>query len=132
MRIELQRIEGKRLSITGADNQLIIDDLASDGGPGDGWRPTELVLASLAGCMAGTMLSFAENEAIPVTDVRMVLEDTVAERPKRIAVITIKMLVSGDLTDRQLASLERVAAKCKIGNTLADSPEIAFTLERTT
>lgn len=132
MRVELERIEGKRLTIAGADTSLVIDDLSADGGPGDGWRPTELVLAALGGCMMGTMLSFATDQDIPVADVRMVLEDEVTGPPKRIGTITMTMLVGGDLTDRQIESLTRVASKCKIGNTLADSPNLTFELRRMT
>lgn len=109
---------------------MIIDDLSADGGPGDGWRPTELVLAALGGCMVGTMLSFAADQGIAVGDVRMVLEDEVASPPKRIGRINMTMFVGGDVTDRQLESLKRVASKCKIGNTLADSPDLTFDLRR--
>lgn len=131
MRVEINRVDGKRLSVTGADGQVIIDDLSADGGPGDGWRPTELVLAALGGCMIGTMLSFAADQDIPIGDVRMVLEDEVAGPPKRIGAIIMTMFVGGDVTDRQLASLERVAAKCKIGNTLATPPDVVFAMKRT-
>ena len=132
MRVELTRLEGKRLSIAGTDGHLIVDDLSPDGGPGDGWRPTELVLAALGGCMVGTMLSFAADQEIPVGDVRMVLEDEVAGPPKRIGVITMTMSITGDVSPRQLESLKRVASKCKIGNTLADSPRLVFKMELAT
>lgn len=130
MQVEVSRLSGKRLEVTGADGRMIIDDLSADGGPGDGWRPTELVLAALGGCMVGTMLSFAADQGIAVGDVRMVLEDEVASPPKRIGRINMTMFVGGDVTDRQLESLKRVASKCKIGNTLADSPDLTFDLRR--
>ena len=129
MKVEVTRLEGKRLSVTGTDGRLIVDDLSPDGGPGDGWRPTELVLAALGGCMVGTMLSFAADQEIPVGDVRMVLEDEVAGPPKRIGVIAMTMFIAGDVSPRQLESLKRVASKCKIGNTLADSPELVFDIK---
>lgn len=129
MHVEVTRLEGKRLSVTGTDGLLIIDDLSPEGGPGDGWRPTELVLAALGGCMVGTMLSFAADQQIPVDDVRMVLEDEVSGPPKRIGVISMTMFITGDVTPRQLESLQRVASKCKIGNTMADSPELVFEMK---
>ncbi len=129
MQVEVTRLEGKRLSVTGTDARLVIDDLTPDGGPGDGWRPTELVLGALGGCMVGTMLSFAADQEIPVGDVRMVLEDEVDGPPKRIGRITMTMVITGDVTSRQLESLKRVASKCKIGNTLADSPELVFEMK---
>jgi len=130
MRVEIARVAGKRLAVSGSDTELIVDNLAADGGPGDGWRSTELVLAGLGACMAGTMLDFAATQEIPVTDVKVVLSDEVVGPPQRVGSISVTMLVAGDVTDRQLESLERVAAKCKIGNTLANSPEVVFELSR--
>ncbi|MDH5504921.1 MAG: OsmC family protein [Acidimicrobiia bacterium] len=132
MQVEITRLEGKRLSITGTDGRLVVDELSPDGGPGDGWRPTELVLAALGGCMVGTMLSFAADQEIPVGDVRMVLEDEVDGPPKRIGVIKMTMFITGAVTPRQLESLKRVASKCKIGNTLADSPQLVLEMELAT
>ena len=116
---------------TGADGRLVIDDLSTEGGPGDGWRPTELLLAGLGGCMMGTMLNFATNQGIPVTAVSMVLTDETADSPKRVSDITITMVIEGDVDERQMASLERVAGKCKVGNTLAESPSVHFRVEQT-
>jgi len=130
MRVEIARVAGKRLAVSGSDTELIVDNLAADGWPGDGWRSTELVLAGLGACMAGTMLDFAATQEIPVTDVKVVLSDEVVGPPQRVGSISVTMLVAGDVTDRQLESLERVAAKCKIGNTLANSPEVVFELSR--
>ena len=130
MRVELEQQAGKRLVATGADGRLVIDDLSTDGGPGDGWRPTELLLAGLGGCMMGTMLNFATNQGIPVTGVSMVLTDETADSPKRVSDITITMVIEGDVDERQLASLERVAGKCKVGNTLAESPSVHFRVEQ--
>jgi uncharacterized OsmC-like protein len=39
------------------------------------------------------------------------------------------MFIAGDVSPRQLESLKRVASKCKIGNTLVDSPELVFNIE---
>ena len=130
MRVEVNRVSGKRLLVETADTSIVVDALAEKGGPGDGVRSTELLLAALGACMTGTMLDFAANQEIPVEDVQVVLEDTEAGPPKRIGAITVTMVISGELTDRQFASLERVAAKCRIGNTLADSPEVSFEMRR--
>lgn len=130
MRVQINRVSGKRLLVQTADTSIVVDALAENGGPGDGVRSTELFLAGLGACMAGTMLDFAATQGIPVTDVQVVLEDTEAGPPKRIGTITVTMIISGEITERQFASLERVAAKCRIGNTLAESPEVSFEMRR--
>ena len=83
-------------------------------------------MGALAACMAGTMLNFARNQEIPVHGISISMADEAAEHPDRIARIAIDMRVAADATDRQKASLQRVASACKIHNTLETSPEMAL------
>lgn len=131
MRVEINRVRDKRLEVQTADTSIVVDALADDGGPGDGVRSTELMLAALGACMTGTMLDFASNQEIPVDDVHVVLQDCEAGPPKRIGTIEVTMIIGGEITDQQLASLKRVAAKCRIGNTLAAPPAVSFEMRRT-
>ncbi len=130
MRIEMEQVEGRRFAIRARGNEVIVDDTIEAGGPGDGFRPSELLLGALATCMAGTMLTFARNQEIPIHGISIAMEDEAAGHPDRIARIVIHMEVAADATERQQASLRRVASACKIHNTLERSPEIdvAFTV----
>lgn len=124
MKVHLEQIEGRRLRIRARGLELIVDDTVEAGGPGDGFRPTELFMGALAACMAGTMINFANDQEISVDRIDMELEDDVARGPARIGRIAISMQVGADATDRQRASLERVARACKIHNTLEHPPEM--------
>lgn len=124
MKVHLEQIEGRRLRIRARGLDLIVDDTVEAGGPGDGFRPSELLMGALAACMAGTMINFANGQDIPVDGIQMELEDDVVKGPTRIGRIAISMQVGADATDRQRASLERVAAACKIHNTLEHPPEM--------
>lgn len=126
MRIEMQQVEGRRFAIRARGNEVIVDDTIEAGGPGDGFRPSELVLGALAACMGGTMLTFARNQEIPIHGISIRVEDESADHPDRIARIFVDMTVDADATERQKASLQRVASACKIHNTLERSPEIAL------
>lgn len=127
MRIEMEQVEGRRFKITARGVEVIVDDTIEAGGPGDGFRPSELLLGALATCMAGTMLTFARNQEIPVHGISISMEDEAADHPDRIARIAIDMKVDAEATERQVASLERVAAACKIHNTLERPPEVELT-----
>jgi uncharacterized OsmC-like protein len=100
-----------------------------DVGRGEG-RPTsvELLLAGLGSCMLGTMLAFAHNSGIPVEGVRLELEPVIAPLPERVARIAMRMTIEGPVTERQLASLRRVAEHCKVHNTLERSPELELSI----
>lgn len=131
MHIELDQVEGRRFRIKARGMELIVDDTVEAGGPGDGFRPSELLMGALSACMAGTMLNFANNQGIDITSISMTVDDEAAANPSRISNLAINMQVGSDATDRQIASLERVAAACKIHNTLEHSPsvELGFSVQ---
>ena len=131
MQVQLKQIEGRRFRISARGIDVIVDDTVEAGGPGDGFRPTELLLAGLASCMAGTMLNFAMDQDIPVTSIDMDVDADEAKTPKRIGRITVTMEVGAEATDRQRASLERVASSCKIGRTLEIPPDVDVTFRVT-
>lgn len=129
MQVDVERVHGKHLEVRARGLSLTVDELEERGGSGRGFRPTELLLGALGACTAGTMLSFAANSSIPVEEVRVHLEDDVADGPKRIERIRIVLTVTGDLTARQIASLRRVAGRCKVHNTLAAGAAVDVSFE---
>lgn len=130
MRVRVEHVHDGRFAVSGEDAGTVVDRLARDGGPGDGMRPVELLLGSLGACMLGTMLTFARNQQVPVEDVAVELTPTIAEHPERIERIDVAMQLTGDLTDRQMRSLERVAARCKIHNTLHAGVDTSLSIHR--
>ncbi len=129
MEVELQQVEGRRFAIRARGNEVIVDDTVDAGGPGDGFRPTELLLGALAACMAGTMTNFANDQDIGIDGITISLTDHVEKAPTRIGGIHVSMVVRADADERQAASLARVASACKIHNTLKHSPRIEFDFE---
>lgn len=126
MNVVVERIAGRRFAVKARGVDAIVDDTIEAGGPGDGFRPTELVMGGLGACMLGTMINFANNQGIEIGDVEVHLEDEVAEKPERMGTIAVSMIVETTATERQVASLRRVAAACKIHNTLEQSPDIVL------
>jgi putative redox protein len=127
--VTVRRLSGARFEVTARDLTLIVDRLPEQGGPGDGFRPTELLLAALGACTAGTMMTFAENEGIDVGDVTLELASENAAAPTRIGEISVRMEVGGVPDDRVAESLRRVAHACRIRHTLERSPQIDFAFE---
>ena len=129
MKVEIEQVDGRRMVVRSRGVELIVDDTTEAGGPGDGFRPTELLMGALGTCMIGTMINFARNQSISVSNISMTLEDTEAEHPERIGTIRAVMRLETDATERRRASLERVAAACKITSTLESGSEIGFAFE---
>lgn len=129
MHVELEQVADRRFAIRARGLEVIVDDTIEAGGPGDGFRPTELLLGALAACMAGTMTNFATDQDIPIRGISMELDDEVSKAPTRIGRVNVTMTVDAEASDRQSASLERVASACKIHNTLQESPDIELSFE---
>ncbi len=129
MKVNIEQVEGRRMIVRARGVELIVDDTIESGGPGDGFRPSELLMGGLGTCMIGTMITFARNQGISVSGISMTLEDETVEHPERIGVINAVMRLETDADDRRRATLERVAGACKIHNTLEHSPEIRFVFE---
>lgn len=129
MQVQVEQIEGRRFMIRARGNEIIVDDTIEAGGPGDGFRPTELLLGALGACMMGTMVNFAKGQDITVDNVTMDLEDVTADKPTRLEKIYVTMELRTDAEERRQASLKRVAGACKIHNTLQTSPDIDFVFE---
>lgn len=128
MQVQVEQIDGRRMAVRARGNEVIVDDTEEAGGPGDGFRPTELLLGALGTCMIGTLIDFARGQEISVDEIVMDLEDEAAERPARVDRIRATLTLSTDADERRRATLRRVASACKIHNTLGGSPAVEFDL----
>ena len=130
MNVEIARMDDQHLVVAARDVTVDVHRAATDGEPSDGFRATELLLGGLGACMLGTAIGFARNQEMPLEDLRVGLEADSAKHPERFSAIRVTMTVTGPLTDRQLESLARVAARCKVHNTLGDPPAVDLEMRR--
>lgn len=127
MRVVLNQVKGGRFVGSARDSQLVVDRLPEQGGSGQGFRPTELLLLALGSCMMGTLWTFAENQKIPVEGIHLELSSEELPHPERVGRIEVKMEVKGKLSPKERERIMRVAQHCKIHNTLRRPPEINAT-----
>lgn len=118
MYVEVSSVDDQHLEVTVRDQVLRIDRRAEPGAPSDGFRATELLLAALGACMVGTALEFTRRLELPVSAITMHLEDETAKHPTRVTAITATLSVDGAISDKDLERIGRVAARCKVHNTL--------------
>ena len=128
MKVEVRQIAGRRMEINAREVTTVIDDLVEQGGPGDGFRPTELLVGALGACTMGTILTFAKNTEMDVTGVSMSIEAEKADTPSRVGSISMVLEVAGDLDDDDLERLARIAEGCTVHNTLKNEPAIELNL----
>lgn len=118
MQMVVERMKDHRLEARTETATVVVDRPAAKDGDANVFRSVELLLASLGTCMVGTMLSFAEDEGIPVEDVRVELKPLVALNPERVSKIRMTMHLGGDLSQEQMDRLKAAAEQCKVHNTL--------------
>ena len=128
MKVEITRKDDNHLVVDTRGQTLQVHRGVSADDASDGFMASELVLGGLGACMLGTALTFARNTDMPLDDLRVVMDADSAPNPERLQTIRVTMIATGELTDRHLASLSRVAARCKIHNTFADPPTIELNL----
>jgi uncharacterized OsmC-like protein len=124
MKVEITRTDDSHLVVGARGHTVAVHRGVSPDEATDGVTASELVLGGLGACMLGTALTFARNTYIDLDDLHVTMDADSAPHPDRLQTIRVTMTVTGRVTDKQLASLSRVAARCKIHNTFADSPAI--------
>jgi uncharacterized OsmC-like protein len=92
-----------------------------------GVRAVDLLLASLAMCVAGTVRAYAEHHGVDGL-VGVIVEATGEEvgAPTRLATATLALRLDGDLSDDDRARLHNAGAHCKIHTTLSRGVEVRF------
>jgi putative redox protein len=108
-------------------HRLITDESVRLGGDGSGPAPHELVPAALAACVATTLLMYARTKGWQLGEVSVSVDYDNHATPRRFAVA---VELGGELTDAQLARLEKVAASCPVHRSLEAGVEFEETIRR--
>ena len=96
-------------------HRLLTDEPVRLGGDGAGPAPHELFPAALAACVSTTLGAYARTKGWDLGQVTVDVDYDHRSTPRRFEV-TIGL--SGDLTDEQVARLEKVAAACPLRRSL--------------
>ena len=123
MRIVARRVEGYAHEVElDGKHDLRVDEPPEAGGTDSGPRPTELLGASLAGCIAITVEMYADRKGWDVgeleVDVEMGYEGPVPTS------FEVGVKLPGDLDDEQRRRLLVVAGKCPVHKVLAGETDV--------
>ncbi|HEY2493320.1 MAG TPA: OsmC family protein [Paenibacillus sp.] len=127
MKIYLQRVK-RFLQVAHAQNRTVtIDQSVERGGEDLGFRPTELWLIGLSSCSVMTLLRYAEQHALPLTDVSVIAEDRL-DNNGDISAIDFGVTFTGNLTEEQKVNLlQHVKSNCKVLRTVGPHIAISYT-----
>ena len=135
MTITLQRKPGapmaQQIQIRG--HRLLADEPPAVGGGDEGPDPHDLYDAALGACKSLTVLWYARKKGFAVDDVQTkVVRDDSQER-QGVYKLRTELVVSGALSDEELAQLTLVAGKCPIHKLMTSvTTEVETTVARPT
>ena len=118
LRTEAEHLRSGKTIITDApiDNQ----------GKGEAFSPTDLVATALASCMLTIMGIVAERDGIKLEGTIAEVEKDMAENPRRIGEIKIKIKFSQKLNPEEREKLERAAKTCPVSGSLNENLKETF------
>jgi putative redox protein len=104
------------------DHKLVVDEPVAAGGTDTGPRPTELLGASLASCIAITMEMYARRKEWEIGAVEVAV-DMAYEGPVP-STFDVSVHLPGQLDQEQRRRLLAVAAKCPVHKVLAGEARV--------
>ena len=125
--VTVRPLGGERFDITVRGHVVTVDQPAP-GGDDTAPTPTELFVASLAGCVAFYAQRYLVRHDLPLEGLAVRAHWTMAVRPARVASITVEVQLPEGVPPERRDALLAVASRCTLHNTLADPPDVAIEL----
>ena len=126
--ITVRHVDRDRFAITARDHTFTIDQPVSDGGEDTAPTPTELFVASLAGCVAFYARRYLARHDLPEEGLTVTAGYSMASRPARISDIRIAIELSPHVPVERRDALLAIASHCTVHNTLTDPPSVTIGL----
>jgi putative redox protein len=128
-RIEVNRELGVRFRALVRGHAITFDQPIDVGGTDAGPTPTEVFVASLAGCVAYYVERFLDRHAIDGVGLRVIADFAMAEHPSRVGVVELRVIVPCGVPEKLRAPLLAVAEHCTVHNSIAAAPRVQIELE---
>ena len=107
-------------------HRLTTDEPEAVGGEGSAPAPHELFPAALAACISTTLVMYGRTKNWELGDVTVDVDYDHRATPRRFEIL---IRLGGDLSDEQLARLEKVAAACPVRSSIEAGLEFAERIE---
>ena len=119
---------GDRFDIEIRGHTITVDQPIDVGGDDTAPTPTELLVASLASCVAFYARRYLARHGLDTNGLAVHAAYELADRPARVAAMHVQLMVPPGVPEARLQPLLAVASHCTVHNTLMDAPSISITL----
>lgn len=126
--VRVAHLGGDRFDITIRGHVIRTDQPVGDGGEDTGPTPTELFVASLAGCVAFYARRYLKRHDLPTEGLAVEADFRMGSRPARVARIEVRLTIPDGVPAERREALLAVASHCTVHNSLTSVPEISVAL----
>jgi putative redox protein len=121
---------GDAYTIAVRGHTLVVDQPTDAGGADAGPTPTELLVASLAGCVAFYAGRYLSRHGLSPDALRVIADyDMAADRPARVTAVRLRLTVPASLPEQRRQALLAVASHCTVHNSLTSPPHVRIELD---
>ena len=119
---------GDRFAAAVRGHEVRVDQPVDDGGEDSGPTPVELLVASLATCVAHYARRYLRRHDLPQEGLLVDAEWEMAKTPSRVGAVTLRITVPAGVPAEQHEPLLKMASHCTVHNTLDASPDVTIAL----
>jgi putative redox protein len=127
--VTVRHVGGDAYVITARGHQVLTDQPVADGGSDAAVTPTELLVASLASCVAFYAGRYLLRHGLDRAGLAVTAAfDMAAGRPARVGAVRLRITVPGGVPAQRIGALLAVASHCTVHNTLRQQPDVSIEL----
>ena len=128
-RVTVRHVDGDAYAITARGHAMLTDQAVADGGTDAAATPTELLVASLASCVAFYTGRYLVRHGLDRAGLAVTAEFAMAAgRPARVGAVRLRITVPGGVPPQRAGALLAVASHCTVHNTLRQQPDVSIEL----
>ena len=119
---------GDRFAAAVRGHVIEVDQPEADGGEDSAPTPVELLVASLATCVAHYARRYLKRHDLPTEGLAVDAEWEIVKGPARLGPVTLRLTVPEGVPVERHEPLLTMASHCTVHNTLEQAPEVSITL----
>jgi uncharacterized OsmC-like protein len=126
--VRVDHLGGDRFDIEIRGHSVLVDQPVEAGGEDTAPTPTELLVASLASCVAFYARRYLTRHGLPTEGLAVRAAFELGDRPARVASIEVELMVPPGVPESRRQPLLAMASHCTVHTTLTDPPAISVSL----
>ncbi len=128
--VTARHVAGDVYAVTVRGHALLVDQQVRDGGRDSAATPTELLVGSLASCVAFYAGRYLLRHGLDRSGLAVTAGFTLAtDRPARVSDVRMRISVPGGVPAQRRDALLAVASHCTVHNTLRQEPAVTIELD---